>query len=156
MTVASHVPAIIDTTGEVVTLDLSLAISAEDAAARLPVVQKVMRELRRYSGWLETVLTDEITKVQGRTELRIGGAVFEIKPDYEWVITEPQALYDLLAAARDRGEVTQDEMDAAVRLEVSARANNSKLNALSKRLPEIDRYRTRTETPPKLRTRSEK
>ena len=154
MTIASRVPAVIDTTGEVVPLDLSLAISAEDAATRLPVVRKVMRELRRYEGWLTQLVSDEITRVEGRTEMRIGGTTYELKPDYEWVINDAQGLYDYLAAARERGEVTQQEMDEAVRLETTARANNSRLNALTKRLPEIDRYRQRTETPPKLRTRS--
>lgn len=147
-------PMLIAKSGEVVPLHELPVLSAEDAAFRLPQVQRIIKEARRLEGWLMTVISEEIAVVPGRTELLIDGTAYEMKPDYEWVIEDPRGLYDYLTAAKERGEITQEEMDAAVRLETSARANNSKLNALTKRLPEIDRYRTRTETPPKLRTRS--
>lgn len=147
---------IISKQGELVPIHELPVLSAEDAAFRLPQVVRIIKEARRLEGWLQTVISEEIAAVAGRTELLIDGTAYELKPDYEWVINDPKGLYDYLAAARERGEVTQQEMDEAVRLETTARANNSRLNALTKRLPEIDRYRQRTETPPKLRTRSQK
>lgn len=67
MTLTTRAPAVIDTTGEVVPLDINLAISAEDAGSRLLIVQNVLRELRRYEGFLTQVISDEIKSVEGRS-----------------------------------------------------------------------------------------
>lgn len=154
LTETRQVPAVIADGGEVIPLDLSVAISVEHAGARLLAIQRIFRELRRYEGWLTQILTEHIGAVPGRTEVRVGETVWELRGEAAWEVRDQAALRAVLEAALERGDVTQQEFDEACQSKEVVAFHHGRLNALTKRIPEIDQYRSRTETPAKLRARS--
>ncbi|HEV2250225.1 MAG TPA: hypothetical protein VGT60_06945 [Candidatus Limnocylindria bacterium] len=137
--------------GEIVPIDLA-PISAEDAAAKLPVVQRAIRELRRFEAFLLEVIGASF--VEGQTEKRIADQLFERKLETAWVIDDEGALWALLHAAAVREEITEAEFAKATTQVVSYRFNHSVLNVLVKRIPAIDTLRHRVTGDAKLRIKA--
>lgn len=138
-------------TGEVIVIDLG-PISEEDAAARLPFVQRAIRELRRFEAFLLEVIAASF--VEGQTECRIADQLFERKPEATWVVDDPQAMVQLLDAALARREITDEERHKASQTLVSYRFNHTQINVLSKRIPAINDLRRRVEGDAHLRIKA--
>ncbi len=144
-------PSLLTKDGEVVPLELS-PISADDAGLLLPQVRAVLQQVRRYEGFLADVIKSEMVS-RGQRERRAGETVYELKGEAEWVVDDSGALFRVLVEARARGEVTPEEHEKAHQQVVTHHWNNSALNVLAKRVPEIDQHRHRTEGEPRLRTK---
>jgi hypothetical protein len=139
------------TTGELIEISTG-PLTLEEAAARLPFAQRMVRELRRF----ETFLLDSIAAsfTEGQTEKRIGEALFEMKPEAAWIIDDEGALFALLHAAVARDEITEAEFGEACAQLVTYRWHNGRLTTLARRLPSIDQHRHRVEGPAKLRQKA--
>jgi hypothetical protein len=124
-------------------------LTLEEAAARLPFIQRTMRELRRF----EAFLLDSVAAsfAEGQTEKRIGEALFELKPEATWVVDDDGALFQVLHDAVARKEITEAEFGQACAQVVTYRWNHARLNALAKRAPQINEHRHLVEGPAKLR-----
>lgn len=150
-TLAPSAPSLIDANGEIVALALE-PISAERAGALLPQVIELSRTVARYRGFLEQVLTDSMTAA-GQTEKRVGETIYELKPEATWTVIDEPALSRALRAAIDAGELADYEVAAAVTERITYSFHHGRLNQLAKRVPLIEQYRSRTESPAKLRVR---
>lgn len=150
-TLAPSAPSLIDANGEIVALALE-PISAERAGALLPQVIELSRTVARYRGFLEQVLTDSMTEA-GQTEKRVGDTVYQLKGDSVWTVTDEQALARVLRDALDAGELTPEEVAAAVSERIVLSFHQGRLTTLAKRVPAIEQYRSHSESAPKLRVK---
>lgn len=146
-----HVPALVDSNGEVVPLALG-PVSADRAGELLPQIIELSRLVARYRGFLEGVLTETMT-LQGQTERRVGSTIYELKSEGVWTVTDEGLLWAVLEHAVDAGDLTRGEVGAAMTERIVRSFNHAKLNVLAKRVPGIDTYRQRSETPAKLRVK---
>ena len=136
-------------TGEVITISFD-AISADEAASRLPTIQALLRELRRFEQFLSDMVTAEM-QARGQTERRAGELLFELKPEATWVVDDDNALMELLGDAVDRGDITDEEKQKAAQTTIAFRFNHAALNSLAKRIPEVNGLRHRVEGAARLR-----
>jgi len=132
-----------------------LPISADDAGLLLPQVRAVLQQVRRYEGWLVQVVSDEM-KARGQRERRAGETVYELKADAEWVVDDQEAMANVLDVAVTRSDITSEECQKAHQVVVSHRYNHTALGVLAKRVPEINKYRHRTEGDPRLRVKGKR
>lgn len=142
----------VDSNGELVPLDIA-PISVERAGELLPQVVELSRAVARYRGFLESVLTDEMI-AKGQTEKRVGSTVFELKSDGVWTVTDEQELAAVLRVASATGDLTHEEVNAAMSERIVLSWHHGKLTTLAKRVPAIDQHRSRSEAPAKLRVKS--
>jgi len=150
---AQRVPALIDSTGEVIELGESLPpISADAAGALLPRVRGALAAVRRLEGYLVSVLTGEMT-ARGQSERRVGDVVYALRSEGEWTVPDAGALHRVLVQAMTNSEITAHELEAACQQLVTFRFDHRALNLLAKRVPEIDQHRRRIEGEPRLRTK---
>lgn len=127
-------------------------LTLEEAAARLPFVQRTLRELRRFESFLLDSVAASFT--DGQTEKRIGEALFELKGDAVWIVEDEGAMFALLHDAVARGDVTEEEFGHACAQLVSYGWNHARLNVLAKRIPQIDTLRRRVTGAAKLRQKA--
>ncbi len=137
-------------TGELVPLDTSLPISADAAGELLPRLRDVLNDLRRYIQFCESVLTQQM-QADGQTERRVGDVVWQLKTDGEWTVADPVRLRDVLYNAGEVRAITHDELEKAMRVEERITFDHGVLNVLSKRVPEISKWRARADMAPRLK-----
>lgn len=146
-----YVPAIVTPQGEVLELTLK-PVSVEQAGTALPSLYEYLRFLRRYIDFHESVIADEMRE-RGQTERRIGETVYELKGESVWSVKDPEGLYQMLVGAQERGDLTAEEFDVVVTRRAVVSVNHTKANVLQKRVPEINNFRERTESVPRLRVK---
>lgn len=154
-TVTRPVPAIVDELGEIMPLDLTVALSAEEAAELYPRARAHLARLRSFTERLAEIVTADMAEA-GQTERRVGQTLYELKSEARWIVNDAPGLYGELEGARDRGEITQVELDDAAGVTSVHRFHNGRLSALAKRLPVIERFRRRVEDPATLRIKAGK
>ena len=147
--VASGVPALLSKDGEVVELVLG-PMTTEAACRQLPQIREALAAIRRYEGYLVDLIAQEM-QARGQTERRAGDLVIEYKAESAWEIKDEPALWTLLQDACAKDEITQNELNEAIQQQLTFRANHTRLNALSKRIPEINGLRERVTGTPRLR-----
>lgn len=143
--------ALLDENGAIVPLGTS-PVSADEAAERLPLIQRFIREARRTEKFLLDVIGSAF--VPGQTEKRMGDQLFEAKRESTWEVTDAEALLLILDVARERGDITDEERGKAAQTLVTHKFNHSALNVLAKRIPDIDKYRQRVEGPISVRIKA--
>lgn len=148
MTNVDQRPRILTPDGEVIELEFG-AITADEAASRIPFIQSTLRELRRYEQFLGDMVAAEM-RSRGQTERRSGELVFELKPETAWVVDDGGAMYAVLYQAVAKDEITENEFHEAVQQVVSHKFDHRRLNVLVKRVPEIEKHRNRIEGQAKL------
>ncbi len=146
-------PAIISADGEVIELDTSIAFTVEEAAQRLPPVQAVLKELRRFEGILAAYLIDDMAQ-KGQTERRVGEVIWEAKPETAWVVDDPAELHAILVEAFTHGEITREELNAACPQLVTYKPNHTYLRPLAKRVPAIETLRRQVSGEVRLRRKN--
>lgn len=149
-------------TGELVaTLDATLpALSFDSARELLPRVDAAIRYLDRLRAFAFETVEDDCRR-NARTEVLIGDRPFVFRGATAYHVDDPAGLRAKLAARVTAGELTPDELDAAVAVEpppppvATYHVHNGRLNALRKRggavLAAIAAHQTSEETPAVLK-----
>lgn len=142
--------AVLDpSTGELIPIEVGVVTVAE-ATARLPIVQRTLRELRRFEAFLADTVKDDMV-ARGQTERRAGAVVYELKAEAEWIVDDEGALFRVLVDASANDEITRSELDEACAQLVTYRWHHGRLSTLAKRIPAINDHRRRVEGPARLK-----
>jgi len=145
--------ALVDpSTGELIPIEVGV-ITVAEAAARLPLVQRTLRELRRFEQFLaDTVAAD--MRARGATERRVDDLIYELKPEATWIVDDGGALFRALLEALGEKQITDNEFNEAVQQLVTFKFDHRRLNVLARRVPAIDQLRRRVEGDARLRVKS--
>ena len=136
-------------------------LSYDDARELLPELDALLAYLTRLRGFAVTVIEADCAH-NLRTEVRIGEKLFTFRPGTAYSVERPEDLHAGLAGRIAFGEITRDELDAAiVPVDVPARIewrmNNARLNDLAKRGGEVARiineHRLVEDTPATLKAK---
>lgn len=154
MTVETRGTAMVDADGALVPLDIR-PISAEDAGRLLPRLREHIAEAKRFEQFLTDALSSDMG-AKSQTERLIDGTLWQLKADATWQVTDEATLGAVLEGALARGDITEIEMLHAMEREVVTHWNHTAINSIAKRLPVVEKYRTRIEGSPRLRIKSSK
>lgn len=142
--------AVLDpSTGELIPIELGV-VTVQEATARLPIVQRTLRELKRFEAFLADTVKDDMV-ARGQTERRAGDVVYELKPEAEWIVDDEGALFRVLHQARAHEEITETELAEACQQVVTFKYHHGRLSTLAKRVPAINEHRRRVEGPARLK-----
>ena len=153
----ARIPRVVTPDGEIIELaDALPALSYDRAVDLMPVLEDAARRIARLREFTVSVIEADCA-ANGRSEVRIGGAVYTYRPGTAYVVDDPAGLHAALVGLIGTDGMTGDDVNGATRRveppPVYAQ-HNGRLNGLAKLggsvAATIARYRRTVATPARL------
>ncbi|HET7713863.1 MAG TPA: hypothetical protein VFK94_06510 [Patescibacteria group bacterium] len=124
----------------------------------VPTAMRVYPMVKGAADFLRRMIEIDMSK-SGAQERIVPGVRYEFKSSEEWEVRDPVGLRGklMLLAADESSGINHMEVEEAIPIVVTGKANNHKLNALEKRskavADAIAEFRTRSTTPARLKVK---